>query len=396
LPNSIAPIAPKSIFIAHASVMLTDHLPHGDGLAAFNFVSRLAARGHRLNVVAENVELNEPLGGQVTIHRLPPRRRGHGADQVRTAYRIRRVFERVRAAERVDVVHQLNPVDIGFTSLLPRDAPPTVLGPYVPSWPRSHAIRGDAPSLPARASHAFADGARSAVLWQQQRRAAMLLVSTEAARSRLRSLGPPRARVRELGYGVDADFFTPAPPGEQEPSVLFLANLQRRKGVFVLLEAFERVAEALPGARLLVAGDGHDEAEVRDAVARSPQRERIELLGRLDRRATAEAMRAADVYCLPSFSEPFGISALEAMACGRPVVATNVGGLGHLIQPGGGRTVAPGDPAALAGALRELLEDPELRRGMGAFNRALVERRYSWDAVLDQLEAVYEELSTAR
>jgi glycosyltransferase involved in cell wall biosynthesis len=177
---------------------------------------------------------------------------------------------------------------------------------------------------------------------------------------------------------------------------LFLANLQRRKGVFVLLEAFERVARALPEARLLVAGDGHDEAEVRDAVARSPQRERIELLGRLDRRATAEAMRAADVYCLPSFSEPFGISALEAMACGRPVVATNVGGLGHLIQPSGGRTVAPGDPAALAGALRELLEDPELRRGMGAFNRALVERRYSWDAVVDQLEAVYEELSTAR
>lgn len=401
MPNSIAPIAPKSIFIAHASVMLTDHLPHGDGLAAFNFISRLAARGYRLIVVAENVELNAPLPDNVTIHRLPPRRRGRGDDQVRTGWRIRERFEWVRAQERVDVIHQLNPVDIGFTSLLPRDAPPIVLGPYVPSWPRHHAISGERPGGAARAKHALADGLKSAVQWQQQRRAAVLLVSTQAARSRLRSIGPPHALVRELGYGVDADFFCPAPPPDEpghEPTVLFLANLQRRKGVLVLMEAFERVAEAVPGSRLLVAGDGPNEADVRRAAEVSPHRDRIELLGRLDRAASAEAMRSSDVYCLPSFSEPFGISALEAMSCGRPVVGTNVGGLGHLIRPDGGRAVPAGDPAALAAALTELLGDPELRGRMGSFNRSLVESRYSWDAVVDELESVYDEVapSTAR
>jgi glycosyltransferase involved in cell wall biosynthesis len=104
-------------------------------------------------------------------------------------------------------------------------------------------------------------------------------------------------------------------------------------------------------------------------------------------------MRRADVYCLPSFSEPFGISALEAMSCGRPVVATNVGGLGRLIQSEGGRTVPAGDPAALGSAIAELLRDPGLRREMGSFNRALVERRYSWDAVVDELESVYDEVT---
>jgi glycosyltransferase involved in cell wall biosynthesis len=375
--------------------MLTDHLPHGDGLAAFNFVSRLAARGHRLNVVAENVELSEPLPANVTIHRLPPRRVGHGLDQLRAAYRVRGLLEQVGAAEHVDVVHQLNPVDIGFTSLLPRHAPPVVLGPYVPSWPRGHAIRGERPGALARLNHAGADALKSAVMWQQQRRAAVLLVSTAAARSRLRSLGVPRAVVRELGYGVDADFFTPAPAEEpgHVPSVLFLANLQRRKGIFVLLDAFERVGAELPDTRLLVAGDGQDETEVIRRVEASAQRERIVLLGRLDRRAAADAMRLADVYCLPSFSEPFGISALEAMSCGRPVVATNVGGLGRLIQSEGGRTVPAGDPAALGSAIAELLRDPGLRREMGSFNRALVERRYSWDAVVDELESVYDEVT---
>jgi len=376
--------------------MLTDHLPHGDGLAAFNFVSRLAARGHRLNIVAEQVEFREPLPGDVTLHRLPPRRRGHGGDQLRIAYRIRALLEQVRVGERVDVVHQLNPVDTGFTSLLPRDAPPIVLGPYVPSWPRGHAISGERPGPAARARHVLADGVRSAVLWQQQRAAAALLLSTPAARSRLRSIGRTRALLRELGYGVDADFFRPAPARPtDEPTVLFLANLQRRKGIFVLLEAFERVATAVPGSRLLVAGDSDDEEEVRSAVEASPSRDRIELLGRLDRAAAADAMRAADVYCLPSFSEPFGISALEAMACGRPVVGTNVGGLAHLIQPAGGRTVPAGDAGALATALAELLLDPAKRSEMGNFNRQLVERRYSWDAVIDELEAVYDEVLAA-
>jgi glycosyltransferase involved in cell wall biosynthesis len=363
--------------------VLTDHLPHGDGLAAFNFVSRLAARGHRLNVVVERVELNEPLPPNVTLHPLPPRRRRHPLDQLRTARRIRERFARVRATEPVDLVHQLNPVDMGMTSLLPRNSPPIVLGPFVPSWP------GD--------RRALVDAARATVRWQQQRRAAALLLSTPAAGARLRSIGRPRALVRELGYGVDAQFFHPgtARPDSGEPSVLFLANLLRRKGILVLVEAFERVGEAVPGARLLIAGDGNDEGAVRAAAEASAHRERIELLGRLGRAESAEAMRAADVYCLPSFSEPFGISALEAMACARPVVGTNVGGLGHLIHPEGGRAVPAGDPGALAGALIELLSDSGLRERMGSFNRELVERRYSWDAVIDELESIYDEVASA-
>jgi len=363
--------------------VLTDHLPHGDGLAAFNFVSRLAARGHRLNVVVERVELKEPLPPNVTLHALPPRRRRHPLDQLRSAWRIRERFERVRATEPVDLVHQLNPVDMGMTSLLPRSAPPIVLGPFVPSWPQDR--------------RALIDAARATVRWQQQRRAAALLLSTPAASSRLQSIGRPRALVRELGYGVDAQFFHPGParPDSGQPAVLFLANLLRRKGILVLLEAFERVGEAVPGARLLIAGDGADEGAVRAAAEASAHRERIELLGRLGRADSAEAMRATDVYCLPSFSEPFGISALEAMACGRPVVGTNVGGLGHLIRTEGGRAVPPGHLGALAGALIELLSDAGLRERMGSFNRELVERRYSWDAVIDELESIYDEVASA-
>jgi glycosyltransferase involved in cell wall biosynthesis len=102
------------------------------------------------------------------------------------------------------------------------------------------------------------------------------------------------------------------------------------------------------------------------------------------------------VYCLPSYGEPYGMTALEAMACARPVVATAAGGLQHMVPDDGGRKVPPGDPAALAGALRELLADPALRRSMGERNRAEVEQRFAWSRVGDRLEQIYAEAVSAR
>jgi glycosyltransferase involved in cell wall biosynthesis len=89
------------------------------------------------------------------------------------------------------------------------------------------------------------------------------------------------------------------------------------------------------------------------------------------------------------------MTALEAMACGKPVVATDTGGLSYLVPPDGGRKVPPGDAEALADALYEVLADAELRRAMGSRNRAVVEERYAWPRVVDRLEDAYREAITA-
>ena len=171
--------------------------------------------------------------------------------------------------------------------------------------------------------------------------------------------------------------------------MLVLANLNPRKGVLVALDAFARVVAARPGARLLVAGTGPQEAEVRRRVAADPALARVRLLGHLDRDAARAAVRDCAVLCVPSFGEPFGMTVLEAMACARPVVATDAGGPAHLVTDGGGRRVPPGDPAALAGALEEVLGDPGRQAAMGAHNRRLVEERHAWPRVVDRLEAAY-------
>jgi glycosyltransferase involved in cell wall biosynthesis len=189
----------------------------------------------------------------------------------------------------------------------------------------------------------------------------------------------------------DAQWAPGAPRERDEQVVLFLANLRIRKGVMVLMDAFDRMATQCPTARLRIGGAGPLEAEVRRRVAASPVRDRIEMLGHVERADAPEVIRGGDIFCAPSYAEPFGLSALEAMACGRPVVATDAGGLRHLIDQDGGRLVRPGDADALAVALRALLVDPGLRRRMGEHNRRVVEERFAWSRVVDRLEDAYAE-----
>ena len=377
------------IFVVHPSALLTDHRPHGDGLVAFGFIRELASRGHELHVAAERANLSEPLPANVHLHVLGSGPGPAPLDRIGFVLRMGRLYRRLASQRPFDVVHQLNPVAVGLSLGVRDTAAPLVLGPYVPEWPDASKPGG---ALLRPAVLRLDESLRAA----QQRRATTALLSTPAAESRLVRPHPDGLRVRVLSGGIDDRLWAP-PPGsadEHRQDILFLGNLHPRKGILVLIEAFARLAAQLPGARLVVAGDGPLSEEVKHRVA--PHHGRVELLGRLERDRARGVMQACSVCCCPSLGEPFGMTALEAMACARPVVATDAGGLRHLVPDDGGRKVATGDADALAAALAETLSSPELRREMGAVNRAVVERRYSWSAVIDGLEDAYREAIAAR
>jgi glycosyltransferase involved in cell wall biosynthesis len=356
------------VFIAHPSGLLTDHLPHGDGLVAHGFIRELAARGHDLHVAAQRVDLREPLPPNVRVYPLGTGR-SHAA-RLTFMWSMGRLYRRLRRGAPFDIVHQLNPVDVGISLALPNERAPIVLGPYVPDWPRAAAT----PRL------------KRALRAAQQRRATTVLLSTPAAASKVEA--PRRVHVRELSPGIDDRVWAPAGDGEGQ-DVLFLANLEARKGVHVAVDAFARVAAELPQARLLVGGEGSEADAVRRRVRELPAAQRVTLLGHVERGRVREVMRACAVYCLPSYGEPFGMTALEAMACAKPIVATDAGGLRYLVPDEGGRKVPPGDAGALAAALRDVLTQPGLRRFMGEHNRRVVEERYAWSRVVDRLEEIY-------
>jgi len=359
------------ILVAHAWKLLTDHQPNGDGLFAYGLIRRLAERGHELHVGCRAVDLRDPPPPGVALHRLSRHEDDHMPPRERLAY-MRRLRALLGRLDGVDLCWQPNPVDAGVSLALPAGGPPIVLGPYWADWP----------------GHADGAGAtaRRVMRAAQQRRAAGLLVTTDAAREKVHADVP----VEMVPPGVELDAFPgperAAPPPDRPPTAIFLANLRAHKGIFTLLGAWPEVARRVPGARLLVAGGGPDEADVRAAAARSPAAATIELLGAVQRDAVPDTLALADVSCQPAHGEPFGWSAVEAMACGLPVVVTDAGGLGSVVPAEAGLKVPPADEAALAAALADLLGDAARRRAMGAAGREAVERTYAWDRVVDRLE----------
>jgi L-malate glycosyltransferase len=296
---------------------------------------------------------------------------------------------------RFDLIHQLNPVFTGMSLSLLGCGLPLVLGTYVARWPDG----ADATAPEGKWMGRVFDYGRNLIAEAQQRQADALLLTTPAACNRLPRPEAMRDRIHILPHGVDPDLFSPQAgwdsperlqAEQQKPSILFFANVLRRKGVFTLIDAFPSVAREFSTCVLRIAGDGPELAEVRRRVAALPCAGQVEFLGRRERAQAPDLYRNCSVYCLPSHGEPYGMTAAEAMGCARAVVVTKAGGLEHLVHDRGGKRVPVGDAASLATALSELLRNPVERRAMGHYNRQLVETTMSWDRVAQQLEEIYE------
>jgi len=225
------------------------------------------------------------------------------------------------------------------------------------------------------------------------RRADRILATCEDELSELIRMGAPRGRVSIVPCGVDTEEFSPygpAMPRGARPRLVSIGRLVRRKGVDELVAALARV----PSAELLIAGgqDGDlDTARLRALATRCGVSDRVRMLGAVPREQVPPLLRSADaVVCAPWY-EPFGIVALEAMACERAVVATEVGGLQDTVVHGvTGLHVPPRRPDALAAALRDVLSGPMLPAAFGVAGRARVLARYTWAHVAAATERVYE------
>lgn len=178
--------------------------------------------------------------------------------------------------------------------------------------------------------------------------------------------------------------------GDTHPTVICVANLRRQKGHLTLVRAFAQVRHRLPEARLVLVGDGELRSELELEISRLGLGDSVRLTGPVA--DVWEELARADVFALASLYEPLGVAVIEAMAAGLPVVATAVGGVPELVEPERtGRLVSPGDAAALADAVTELLSSPELRALMRAAARAAAARMHG-DVMTDQYLALYESL----
>ena len=217
----------------------------------------------------------------------------------------------------------------------------------------------------------------------------------------LEALGLPPGRASIVPCGVDVEAFTPGEGlrdrGQGPARLLTISRMVPRKGLATVLEALVD----LPDVELVVAGGpplaqlGTDPEAARSRAQAEELgiADRVRFTGSVPRGEVPRLVRDCDVVVTVPWYEPFGIVPLEAMACGRPVVGSAVGGLLDTIVPGvTGELVPPRDPDRLAAVLRELLDDPARRAAYGRAGRERAASTFAWDRVVAVTEEVYTEV----
>lgn len=352
-------------------LVTNDFLPDVGGIQ--QYVAQIAARLEGVGVVAPANPAADDAALGYPVYRGPARYLWPTGTTLRA---VRRAI----AAHHASVVVFMAP------------APLTPLGPHL-GRPWAVCTHGAELVLPARLP-----GSRR-VFASVLRRADHLFAVSDYTGAVLRGLvGPTGPPVDLLRNGVDVERFTPAVDASpvrrryglgDAPTVVTIGRLVPRKGQDRLIAALPRVRRHVPGARLLVVGDGRDRARLARLAARVGDGG-VSFTGRVDWSELPAFHRAADVFAHPNRSrwggleqEGFGVVFLEAQGCGVPVVAGRSGGSPEALVDGRTGLLVDGrDTAAIADALVRLLADRPAAARMGAAARAWVERHWSWDAIV--------------
>jgi N-acetyl-alpha-D-glucosaminyl L-malate synthase BshA len=374
----------------------------GSGVVASQLGAKLAGRGHTVHVFSSGVPARLGHGREhCHLHRVDPVLRPpveHGAYALTLAGALAEVTLR----ERLDVLHVHYAIPHAASALLARQIVEASGGrrPQVVTTLHGTDVTSlaDDPALRLVTRHATLQSDLITTPSQSLRRNALETMQL-----------PADTRIEVVPNFVDPGEFRPSPDraslsrlfprfewsGPARPSVLLHAsNFRALKRVGDAVVALSEVIRERPAVLVLV-GDGPEREGVEKLAGALGLGPYVTFLG--EQLHLGGLFAQADVFVLPSEQESFGLAALEALASGVPVVASNVGGLPEVVRDGEtGRLVPPHDPRALAEAVLDLLRDEPRRAEMGRAARADATARFRPEPVLDRFEALYRELLVRR
>ncbi|MBI2204642.1 MAG: glycosyltransferase family 4 protein [Candidatus Rokubacteria bacterium] len=367
----------------------------------------LASRGHRVTVLGRAApDAREATLDGVTIRPIPAPRRSALAFIPRAILAARRMARAEIARGAVDVLHLHQPVS-GYGVLASDVAArrPSVYT-FHSSAPAEYRLRRGMTAL-HRGGPAGRLGAAVLAALERAcvRRATRVHVLSAYSARQLRDLyGVAGGRVVQIPGGVDLGRFRPAEQAAAraavalapaQPLIVTIRNLEARMGLESLLRAMALSAPDVPGARLVIGGDGSRRAALEALAGELGVADRVTFLGYVRDEALPRYYQAADLFALPTAAlEGFGLVTVEALASGTPVLATPVGATPEILAPLDPRLLTrDASVEALADGLRDfasrMTKDPE---GIDALRRACrrhAEARYGWERSVDALESLF-------
>jgi glycosyltransferase involved in cell wall biosynthesis len=365
---------------------LTSHLQVG-GVARYTvtLAAACAKRGHQVAVAADHGALAAELApAGVAYWPLPLHTSAEFG--LRAARAARQLRERLRQ-EPVDILH----AHTRIAQVIAHRVSRRIGIPYVATW------------------HGFFRPNLGRWLWPCT--GDLTIAISEPVQAHLQTVfRVPATRIRLITHGIDpAPFEAPVPADQlhalraqcglpaQALVMGTVARLVAAKGVDRLIRALPAVRRRLPQAQVLIVGDGEERGALEALAAAHRVADAVHFAGALPQTRVALALMDAFVF-LPADREGFGLSLLEAMAAGRPIVSMRQGGgASWVLDQAGVGIVVPGDDVeALARVLIEVLADPARARHLGAQAQAVLKARYTLDCMVEQVEAAYQALVPAR
>ncbi len=264
---------------------------------------------------------------------------------------------------------------------------------YAPLWARKPVV-GLVPHLFGTTAFREAAWPMAATVWAAERgipwayRGVPFQAISESTADDLESRGLDRSRIEVIHPGIDHERFRPGAEDSRfaEPTIVYVGRLKRYKGLEVVLQGLARLTGEGLEPRLLIAGRGDDRPRLERAARKMELAERVRFLGYLGEDEKVELLQRAWVNVYPSPKEGWGLTNVEAAACGTPTVASDSPGLRESVEDGvSGYLVAHADPLAWGDRLRAILVDADRRRdlGAGATEHAA---RFSWDRAASETE----------
>jgi len=381
------------ILVPSAAYVLTDYLLSSEGISCYNLFKSMERFGYFFEAVSAYVRIKKLLKNvnfhQVGTFKASPTSNlikkyvGHVEFITRSYLKSTKILKE----KEISIVHHMFPAvynqSFNPLALLEKTrGRPFVFGPI------------SAHFYPRPLDEKVFMGLTSKLHMETIRKCDRVITITQQVKN-LYSRAVEDEKIGVIPIGVDTSFFKPQEKCDQRDfyEILCVGYLYKLKGVEFLIRSMEVIAKEQRDVKLRIVGEGPEKSRLRDLTKVLDLEEKVIFEGLVPHTKIANYYQQCDIFCFPTLGEPFGKVVLEAMACGKPVVASKIGGPVEIIQDGEtGFLVPPAQPKILADTILKLLSEESTMRKIGASARKAVVQKYSWEKIAELYHKLYKTL----
>jgi glycosyltransferase involved in cell wall biosynthesis len=383
-----------NILVPSASHVLTDHLLSSEGISCYNLFQKLEKFGYHFEAISAQVNIKKPLRN-VTVHQTGSFETSPTSNPIEKYLSHTEVLIRsypksqeILQKQKIDIIHHMLPAVYNQTFdllaiLTKSKRQPFVFGPI------------SAHIYPRPIDEKTLSKLTSRLHRKTIQNCDKLITVTNQVKT-LYSKVFDAEKIWTIPLGVDTNLFVPQKNVSQKDNyeILFAGYLYKLKGVEYLIRAMQIVAKEHKDVKLRIVGNGPDKPRLKRLAETLRIGDNVIFEGLVPHMQMPKYYQRCDIFCFPTLGEPFGKAIIEAMACAKPVIASNIGGPAEIIQnQKTGLLVPPAQPKILATRINELLDDKTKIKPMGANARKTVTEKYSWEKISETYHSMYKSLT---